>query len=155
MLLGKPRSGQQLGRWGLVVGWLMALAMAACGHAAGSADQAADGACLLVDGSIGGPPPANCPNDFPSATDCPDASPSYKTDIAPTVRDKCTVCHTPGGIEPVPVFGSYAEIHAQTTQNSVRTFVFSCRMPPTCAPQLTADERKKMLKWLACGALDN
>lgn len=157
MLLEEPRSGQRLVRLvGLTIMWLVALSLlAACGHAAAMTDPDAEGPCVLVDGSIGGPPPANCPNDYPPQTDCPGASPSYKTDIAPIIREKCTVCHATGGIEPTPQFGSYADIHVPPIQSSMLSFIYSCRMPPTCAPQLTAEERKKMLKWFACMAPDN
>ncbi len=129
--------------------------MVACGHGPATADQDA-GACLKgPDGSIGGPPPENCPNDRPTAADCPDASPNYQADIARIVAERCTVCHAPGGIAPTPLFGSYDEIHVTQTQQSMFTFIYSCRMPPTCAPQLTAEERKTMLKWFVCGALNN
>lgn len=159
MLLEKPRSDRPWARRdGLFVGALMALCSmaAACGHAATMTEEDAAAACTPgPDGSIGDPAPADCPNDYPDDTDCPDASPSYQDDIAPIVGRRCMVCHTAGGIAPTPLLGSYAEIHLPRTQSGMLTFVYGCRMPPSCAPQLTADERKKMLKWFSCNFLNN
>lgn len=159
MLLEKLRLGQPSRRVrGLTVGWLMALSSlaASCGHAAETADHDAGptGPCLPgPDGSIGGPPPDDCPNDIPSDTDCPGASPSYQNDIAPIVQQRCTVCHAPGGIETSKLFGSYAQVH--DLRVTMLNFIYHCQMPPTCAPQLTPDERQKLLKWFVCKALDN
>jgi len=143
----------------LRLGWLISLSLlAGCGHAAATGDQDAlavqgDGACLPVDGSIGGPPPASCPNDLPPNTDCPGASPSYQSEIATIVQERCTVCHAPGGIETSKLFGSYKLVHDQRA--TMLNFIYHCQMPPTCATQLTPDERGKLLKWFICGALDN
>ena len=158
MLLGKPASGQLSGltRWGLLAGWLIAIGTSAgCGHSAAAPPDPGDAACIVVDGSIPDPPRDPCPNDFPDDKDCPGASPSYQTDVAPIVRDKCTVCHVPGGIQPSPLFRTYDEIHIMPNPMSMMSFIFGCRMPPTCAPQLSDAERKTMLKWFACGALNN
>jgi hypothetical protein len=156
MLLDKPFSGH-LG--GHMVGWLIVLAtLAACGHGdAGNQDAVAaqaGGPCLPgPDGSIGGPPPDNCPNDLPTEADCPDASPSYQNDISGIIRDRCSVCHSVGGLETSKLFDTYAEVHAQRVD--MLNFIYHCQMPPTCAPQLTSDERFKLLKWFVCKAMDN
>jgi len=160
MLLEKPASGQTSGptRWGLLVGSLIAVCAGAtaCGHSAGAAPDPGDAGCFVADGAISDPPRDDCPNDFSDGGDCPAASPSYQTDVAPIVEQKCTVCHAHGGIEPSPLFGSYAEIHAtRLSPSTMEAFIYSCRMPPTCAPQLSDAERKTMLKWFACGALNN
>jgi hypothetical protein len=163
MLLEKPRSGQPSGRSAaLIVGWLMVLgwAAASCGHGAVTAEQDAalaaqgDGACVRgPDGSIGDPAPPNCPDDQPSQSDCPDATPSYQSEIAPIIQERCTVCHVPGGLEPDKLFDSYERILPQRARMLV--FIYSCRMPPTCATQLTSDERRKLLKWFVCSAPNN
>jgi hypothetical protein len=161
MLLDKPGSGQRSGHLGaLVVGWLLCLAsLAGCGHenSVGNQDAIAaqdDGACLPgPDGSIGGPPPDNCPNDLPTNMDCPDASPSYQNEVADIIRDRCTVCHRLGGLESAKLFDSYARVRSQRID--MLSLIYHCQMPPTCAPQLTPDERYKLLKWFVCDAMNN
>jgi uncharacterized membrane protein len=94
-----------------------------------------------------------CPNDLPSDTDCPDASPSYQSDVAPIIRDRCTVCHAVGGVAPTKLFGSYDQVRAERVH--MLNFIYHCQMPPTCATPLTPDERRELLKWFVCKALDN
>src|SRR6516164_7825313 len=133
MLLDKPFSGH-LG--GHIVGCLIALAsLAAFGHGDTSGNQNAlqtGGACVPgPDGSIGGPPPDNCPNDLPTEADCPDASPSYQNDISEIIRERCTVCHRVGGVESSKLFDTYDEVH--TERVTMLNFIYHCQMPPTCA----------------------
>jgi hypothetical protein len=102
------------------------------------------------DGGIGGPPPADCPSDLPDDADCPTNSPRYD-DVAPIIATHCTVCHQPGGLETGKLFGSYAQ--AYSLRREMLTQIYDCRMPPSCALQLTTAERQTMLKWFVCGAL--
>ena len=111
--------------------------------------EASDPAACIAgpDGSIGGPPPDDCPNDLPP--DCPASFPHYD-DVAPVIATHCTGCHRPGGIETSKLFGSYAQVYA--LRRDMLTQVYGCRMPPTCALQLTTDERHVLLQWFVCGA---
>jgi hypothetical protein len=133
--------------------------LAACGGGdppAGPADAGgepadADLAACVADGPVGMPRP-NCPNDLPHDDDCATASPVYD-DVAPIFAARCQICHHAGGLETVYHFDTYAEIHDNTAIRSlILTQIYSCRMPPPCAPNLSADERATMLKWFVCGA---
>jgi uncharacterized membrane protein len=93
-----------------------------------------------------------CPNDLPSDTAC-DGAPSYKTEVANVISDRCGNCHGPGGIEASLPLMTHAQIYAQ--RRTVLDQIFTCQMPPACALDLTSDERAVLLQWLVCGALDN
>jgi hypothetical protein len=107
-------------------------------------------AACVAGGSVG-MPRANCPSDLPPDTDCATASPIYD-DVAPIFAARCTICHYPGGYEIKYRFDSYAQITSNMTNTRVLTQVYSCRMPPSCAPNLSSDERHTLLQWLVCGA---
>ena len=91
---------------------------------------------------------------MPPDTDCATASPFY-ADVAPIFAARCSVCHYPGGFETKYQFDTYAQIMSNMTNTHALTQIYSCRMPPSCAPNLTAEERATMLKWLVCGAPEN
>ena len=95
---------------------------------------------------------ANCPSDLPPAGDCASGSPLYD-DVAPIFAARCTVCHQAGGLQVTFSFDTYAAIH-DDPQKRTRTLtqIYGCRMPPPCAPDLSAAERKTMLEWFVCGA---
>lgn len=93
----------------------------------------------------------SCPNDLPTA--CPTPAPSYSSDVAPIVKERCLLCHGPGGPQASVPLADYASIHARRT--TVLTQVYGCRMPPAGAAELTSDERATLLAWLVCGAPDN
>ncbi len=108
-------------------------------------------AACVTDGPIGTPRPG-CPSDLPPDTDCPTASPVYE-DVAPIFAARCSICHHAGGLETKYSFDTYAKVHDDTTlRTRILTQIYACRMPPSCAPNLAADERSTMLKWLVCGA---
>ncbi len=109
-----------------------------------------DLALCVTDGPIGMPRP-NCPNDLPSDVDCATASPMYQ-DVAPIFAARCSVCHRVGGFQTTYLFDTYAQIYVDTTRTRILTQIYGCRMPPSCAPNLAAEERATMLKWLVCGA---
>jgi uncharacterized membrane protein len=74
-------------------------------------------------------------------------------DVAPIFAARCQICHHAGGLETKYAFDTYAQIHDTTAiRTLILTQIYSCRMPPSCAPNLSADERKTMLKWFVCGA---
>jgi hypothetical protein len=95
---------------------------------------------------------ADCPSDFPTDTDCPSASPVY-ADVAPIFAARCSICHRANGLVTNFQFDTYAEIHDnEVTRADIITQIYSCRMPPSCAPNLLLEERQVMLKWFACSA---
>lgn len=110
-----------------------------------------DLATCVADASLRFPRPG-CPSDFPTDTDCPTASPVYD-DVAPIFAARCSICHGANGLERKFVFDTYAEIHDnEATRADILTQIYSCRMPPSCAPNLLPEERQVMLKWFACSA---
>jgi hypothetical protein len=92
----------------------------------------------------------DCPNDLPDNDDCATAAPGYDVEVAPVIAMRCTICHTPGGVETSRLFGSYAQAYALRSEMLFQ--IFSCKMPLAPALPLTADERRIMLKWFVCGA---
>jgi hypothetical protein len=116
-----------------------------------SDDGGVDLAACVAHGPIGTPRPG-CPSDLPPDTDCATASPFY-ADVAPIIAARCSVCHHAGGLETKYTFDTYAEVHDNTAiRTRILTQIYACRMPPPCAPDLSAEERRTMLKWLVCGA---
>jgi hypothetical protein len=112
-------------------------------------------------GCSSSPPPAevpdgspeatvDCPNDLPGNGDCATAAPSYDVDVAPIIATRCTICHTPGGMETSRLFGSYDQAYA--LRREMLTQIYACLMPKPPALPLTPDERHIMLKWFVCGA---
>jgi hypothetical protein len=49
---------------------------------------------------------------------------------------------------PGTLMGTYDEVHL--IRAGILNQVFGCLMPPSCAPQLTPDERQKILQWFVC-----
>jgi hypothetical protein len=132
------------------------LLCAACGDGApsqppmdgGAADV--DLAACVADGPIASPR-ENCPAGLPDGADCPSASPIYD-EVAPIFAARCTICHHPGGLETRYQFNTYSAIHADpTVRRDILFQIFSCRMPPSCAPNLAPDERSALLEWFICG----
>jgi hypothetical protein len=117
----------------------------------GAVSGDADLAACVADGPIGMQRPG-CPSDLPPDTDCATESPFY-ADVAPVFAARCSVCHHAGGLETKYIFDTYAQVHDNTAiRTRILTQIYACRMPPPCAPDLSADERRTMLKWLVCGA---
>ena len=98
--------------------------------------------------------PAGCDISFTSIP-----TPSYSTDIAPLLLDKCVWCHSPGNIAfwamtNYTVISNYAA--------SIKQEVLSGRMPPwhadpyyntfTNDSSLKPDEAKKLVQWIDDGA---
>jgi hypothetical protein len=100
------------------------------------------------------PPPdgGQCPNDY--STTCASPAPTFAADAQPVFEARCAPgCHMPGGQEAVIPFQTYDQIN-----NEIGTILFElrdCLMPPPSAPQPTAAERKALLGWIACGALND
>jgi len=132
------------------------IVLAACGNGASTENPADSGAAdvdlatCVADGPLGSPRD-NCPAGLPDGGDCPTASPAYD-DVAPIFAARCTICHHPGGLETRFQFDSYSAIHDTPTIRSDIFFqIYSCRMPPSCAPNLHPDERSALLEWFICG----
>jgi hypothetical protein len=94
-----------------------------------------------------------CPNDLPESTDCPAASPSYAGEVEKMIEQRCAGCHFPGNTQSSKVFAEYAGIHAE--RRGMLSQIYSCAMPPDNAVELSPEERRALLKWFVCGALDN
>jgi uncharacterized membrane protein len=92
-----------------------------------------------------------CPNDLPAS--CPAAPPSYAGDIRPIVDVRCSPCHFPGGAAQDKLFVTYDDVHAR--RRDMLNQIYNCRMPPSDAGQLSAEEREKMLAWFKCEAPNN
>jgi hypothetical protein len=144
-------------RWAVAVS-VLAPVVASCG-AKSAAGGPSDGG-WLGDGDLAscvaygpvGMQRTNCPSDLPADDDCRTASPVYD-DVKPVFATRCAVCHQAGGLETLFQFDTYAQIHDDAAKRTrILTQIYGCRMPPPCAPDLSAEERKTMLKWLVCGA---
>lgn len=92
-----------------------------------------------------------CPNDTPAS--CPTPAPSYGTDVAPMLQDRCGGCHAPGGVEPGRLFATWGQVSAQAAD--ILNQVHACRMPPAGQTPLTDGERQLVLGWIVCGAMNN
>jgi hypothetical protein len=94
-----------------------------------------------------------CPNDLPESSDCPAASPSYASEVKTVIEQRCAGCHFPGNTQSSKVFADYAGIHAE--RRGMLTQIYGCAMPPENAVELSLEERRVLLEWFVCGALDN
>jgi hypothetical protein len=94
---------------------------------------------------------SDCPNDAPSG--CPSAVPSYASTVAPVIEGYCQPCHRSGGMAFDRPFDTYARVYK--VRGTILQRVSNCIMPPACAPQLGASQRRALLQWLVCGAPDN
>jgi len=103
----------------------------------------------LLAGCPGGGP--TCPNDLPAS--CPSDAPGYAATIEPLIEKRCWACHGPGVQFTGHPLGTYDQV--QGDRSAVLDQVYGCLMPPSDAGQLTSAERKELLGWLKCGALNN
>jgi uncharacterized membrane protein len=84
----------------------------------------------------------------PAPTACPDPAPRY-ADVAPIFEQRCVICHAgnPGGPWSLADYGPVAD-----WQDTIRTDVRDCSMPPTDAGvPITMEERVAILTWIRCG----
>lgn len=107
---------------------------------------------------------AACSSDPPANPNCPsiDASscnapiPSYASEVAPILDQRCNrTCHAPG-VGPWPLV-NYDDVHDWTT--IIGAYIEQCGMPPPDSTagdgDMTYEERVTVLDWLACGAPNN
>jgi len=103
-----------------------------------------------------------CPNDIPAA--CPAQVPSYATDIAPLLQERCAPCHFSGGAAgPTWDLSTYSRVFM--VRSAIFTQVSECLMPPVGgvadagveagAPGLSESQRVTLFSWLKCNAPNN
>ena len=96
-------------------------------------------------------PATSCPNDVPAT--CPVPAATFGAEVLPLIQSRCANCHAPGGVESVRPMQSWEDVQKQKI--SILAQIHACLMPPADQPQLTPDERKVILGWIVCGALNN
>jgi uncharacterized membrane protein len=91
--------------------------------------------------------PYTCPVTPPTV--CPAPAPSY-ADVAPIFESRCVTCHA-GKPQGSWALTSYS--HVASWQDTIRTNVRDCTMPPTDAgvPAMPLEERLAILTWIHCG----
>jgi hypothetical protein len=83
----------------------------------------------------------------PAPTACPEPAPRY-ADVAPIFQQRCVICHS-GWEGPWPL-NDYG--HVADWQDSIRTNLLDCSMPPPDAGiPITVEERVAILTWIRCG----
>lgn len=84
---------------------------------------------------------------------------SYANDIAQIIQTKCTACHQPGGVGPMPL-NTYEQVKAFAPM--IREAIRTQRMPPFAADaavghfkddmRLTSEQRRSLIHWVEAGA---
>ncbi|HEY2145039.1 MAG TPA: redoxin family protein [Steroidobacteraceae bacterium] len=100
-----------------------------------------------------------CLVDFPERAKLASSKVNYVQNIAPMFADKCTSCHEPGGIGPMP-FTKYEEIVPMAPM--IREMIRTQRMPPWRADpsighflgdrSLSSAQIKTLVHWVEIGA---
>jgi hypothetical protein len=114
-------------------------------------------ATAVVSGCGGGGGNAGGSGPCPTLDSCPDAAPSWSTQVEPIVATYCSTsqCHGDGAAQQMPYdYTSYAVVHARYVP--MLTQVSMCSMPPSdTATPLPPDLRQTLLCWLEAEAPDN
>jgi hypothetical protein len=84
---------------------------------------------------------------------CPTTQPSYATDIAPIVQERCVTCHYAGTAIAPTDLSTYALVRRQG--GTILSELQSCMMPPPDAGVLDGTDRTTFVEWLRCGAPNN
>jgi hypothetical protein len=101
--------------------------------------------------SCGGAPAAtSCPM---VSSSCPSPVPSYATEVAPIIEQRCAACHSPTGVEPNRPYQTYADV--KSFQIDILVQVRDCMMPLPGSPPLSDEERTTLLGWLYCDGPNN
>ncbi len=84
---------------------------------------------------------------------------SYANDIAPIIQAKCTTCHQPGGVGPMPL-NTYEQVKGFAPM--IREAIRTQRMPPVAADpavghfkddlRLASEQKKLLVHWIEAGA---
>jgi peroxiredoxin len=103
--------------------------------------------------------PVGCLISFTERANLPASDISYVKTIAPMIQDKCTSCHEPGGIGPMPLI-SYETIKPFAPM--IREMIRTQRMPPWRADpsvghflgdkSLSSDQIKTLVHWVEAGS---
>jgi uncharacterized membrane protein len=104
--------------------------------------------CGLLTACSSAPSAPACPDDYPST--CPDGGATFAAQVEPLMQTRCVYCHASGQRQ---LLRNYTEIRAAAP--AVIMQLMRCSMPPAPVQPLTTEERRVLLGWLACGALDN
>ena len=116
----------------------------------------------LIAGTAISLPAERAPGDrieFPMKSTSSKAAISYAKDVVPIIRDKCVVCHQPGGLGPMTLT-SYEQIKAFAPM--IREALRTRRMPPFqpdvtvghWAPNegLSSEQLRTLVHWIEAGA---
>jgi hypothetical protein len=119
------------------------------------------------DTSDGGGAPETCPPYSPSLLSCPKGTdpPSYKNDVAPIIKLRCSPCHFEGGISDM-IYDLSTHDNVSNASTSMLNQFAACNMPPIhgnslygiapgTVPGLTAAQLDTIVKWIGCGAPNN
>jgi uncharacterized membrane protein len=96
----------------------------------------------------------NCPVDLLPVT-CPTPAPTFAADANPIFQAHCVPCHSAVGVERTFPFETYMEITKPRVPPDIINQVNTCRMPPVGALPVTDEERRTLLGWFVCGALND
>ena len=106
---------------------------------------------LFAAGCSDSPSAPSCPNDNPAS--CPAGAATFAADVAPLIQSRCAFCHEPG--MEIPTLDGYANIYAAGPHILMQLTHCPALMPPAPFDPLSADERRVILSWFACGAMNN
>jgi uncharacterized membrane protein len=109
------------------------------------------GGWLLTSGCSSSPSAPSCPNDYPAT--CPADASTFAADVAPLIQSRCAFCHEPG--KELPTLDGYANIYAAGSHILMQLTHCPALMPPAPYDPLSADERRVILSWFACRAMNN
>jgi hypothetical protein len=96
-----------------------------------------------------GPPDSGVVCEVTAPTTCPDPAPRFQ-DVQAIFQARCQPCHngTPNGPWPLITYE-----HVADWQDTVRSYVLDCSMPPPDAGfYMATEERLQILAWVRCGA---
>lgn len=127
-----PHGRLHVGRTAVVL--MACLASAACGSAPASTTAA--GSCNIV---------------LPGS--CPSPAPSYQTDVAPILAERCVSCH--GAVNPQSGIDLSAYASTYAAREPVLAQVYNCSMPLAGSPGLSTAQSSALLSWLVCEAPNN
>jgi len=106
---------------------------------------------LLAAGCSGSPSSTSCPDDYPST--CPAGAANFATDVAPLIQSRCAFCHEPG--KELPTLDGYNNIYDAGPHILMQLTRCPASMPPAPYDPLSTDERRVILSWFACGAMND
>lgn len=90
--------------------------------------------------------PLVCEATLPTA--CPEPKPTFKQDVLPIIKQRCSACHDGRG-EQWPLV-DYS--HVSDWYDLIRTQISQCTMPPPDAGvEMPTSERETILEWIRCG----